>query len=205
MTDSHRHLEHSDALIAAAARLDKLPLLDTSDGSKSWYQMNHEEGVLTDADGTVLEHVRGESDVDSVGFSKRSLAKARDGGMIKHAHTLEQATSFGDQDLAQALCDNKTTRGMVLVVTAQHPIDGKMRKVRYTVDTRQRAELPIRISRTELREAWNRYDAEVTQDMKALVKTGRYSDQELFAEHIHRVVERVCGETDVRYFREVVE
>ena len=199
------HFEYRDALTAAAERLDKLPLLDRSDGSKSWYQMNHEEGVLTDADGTILEHVRSEEDgPGKINYDPRSLRAALDGGLIMHSHVQEVGCSFGDVDLSLALCSSKSSKGVLMVVSANHPIDDKWHDVRYTVDTRAMAKLPVGLPRKELEAIWNRHEVSAKTGLANLADDTNISNEELYAEQVHRTVKGVCDEIGVRYEREIV-
>jgi hypothetical protein len=202
-SESQKHAK--DALMDAARRLDQTPLLDTSDGSSSWYHINHEEGILTDSNGTVLEHVRSGDDPDRIAYDSRALDEALNGGLVMHSHPREFGGSFSGADLEFALCDSNSSRGMLLVVTTRHPIGDKLHDVRYTVDTRERAKLPVGLTRRELEAMWNRHSTEVVDNLSSLADDSSVSSEELYAEHFHRVVQNVCDEVGVNYHREIVK
>jgi len=189
----------------AARRMDQTPLLDTSDGSSSWYHMNHEEGLLIDSNGTVLEHVRSGNDPDRITYDTSILGEALNGGLVMHSHPCDFGGSFSGSDLELALCKSKSQDGMLVVVTTRHPIDDEFHDVRYTVDTRERAKLPVGLSRKELDGMWDRYGAATVRDLAAFAADTSISSEELYAEYTHRTVECVCNEVGVKYIREIVK
>lgn len=191
-------------VLAIAREIADGPILDTSDGSRSWYEMNHEEGVLIGADGSILLRVRARpEEPDAVRFPVSLLLKAVDGGAVIHSHTFPYGASFSASDLVPLLCWSRSEVGGVAVVTTSHVIDGSRRRVRYIVDTRGRPELPVSVTNLELAAMWNDHERVVWYRFR------NYFDDpdevgSIYALTLHEIVARLCASLGVRYHREVL-
>lgn len=188
-------------LIARARELETEPPEDTSDGSVSWFQMNHEEAVLMASDGAIVYRTGSATDRDSVRFPREMFETARHGGLVMHSHPVWCAASFSLADL-WACFSNPHRAGMVMVVLTSHPVDGRVERVRYIMDSRTMAHPVPPEALTRLTDVWEREE----RDMLAILPMMETdtTDEEMLAMHQHAVVERVCRQYGIIYRREIV-
>jgi hypothetical protein len=173
---------------------------DTSDGSLSWFQMNHEEAVLLAADGSIVHRVGAGNEVDVVRYPKGPFDIARRGGLIMHSHPVWCGASFSLSDV-WACFSNPHEAGMVMVVCTSNSIGGRLERVRYIMDSRS-ADGPFpKDVLARLSSIWDREEREV---FDTLSQMGDWAtDEELLGIHQHSVVERVCRLYGVEYRREI--
>ncbi len=189
-------------LLDIARRLEQTPLKDTCDGSTSWFDMHHEEGLAVDRWGRVVQHMVAGQDKLRMVFDARATKAARDGGLMMHSHPVP-GTTFSVEDLIP-LVVMPTGRGMLMVVTTSHPLVGVMRRVRYILDSRESRYTLITASRVEVEARWDR---ELIDIGKILIDEddGTLSIAEGNALHMHRIMDRLCKFYGIAYRREILE
>lgn len=188
-------------ILAVARDLENTPILDTGDGSTSWFDMKHEEGLAVARWGYVVEHVVSGKNTHRIVYSVEAARLAGDGGLILHSHPAP-GTSFSAVDLAIVI-SNKSERGMVMVATTSHPVGGVMRRVRYILDSRGRVKLGVDASRKDVEQNWDRVLVQVARELRDS-DTGELSEDEGNAAFMHRIMERLCRAHGVEYRREVL-
>jgi hypothetical protein len=186
-------------LNAIASEIENEPPRDTSDGSASWFRMNHEEAVLLRADGAILHRTGSSSNADTIHYPKEAFATARNGGLIMHSHPVWCAASFSLADLWTCF-SNPHEAGMVMVVTTAHLVNGWPQSVRYIIDSRTVGTL-MEEAVAHLAETWDREERVAFATLSSMVVEA--TDEEMLSIHQHMVVERICRQYGVEYRREV--
>jgi hypothetical protein len=120
-----RDRQYSSPDAAVDAYISQQPILDRSDGSRSIFDLKHEEGIVISPDGKVLAHVRGDKSSVSLGDAGGTL-----GATTVHSHPLLEGVgpAFSGADLALAI-----RYGQRSIVTTTN---GKGQKVKLIADAR---------------------------------------------------------------------
>ena len=189
-------------MLDVTQKAEQIPIQDTSDGSTSWFDMHHEEGLAFDRHGNLLEHLICGPDSETIHFSVKAAQAAADGGMIMHSHPVP-GTSFSAVDLA-TVATNRSRRGMVVVATTSHPVGGVYRPVRYILDTRHRAKPESAPSRQQIERSWDEEFLRVGRELRNS-DTGELGYEEGNALYMHMIMARLCRRYDVEYQREVLK